>query len=222
MARRLAALRRRQAGFTLIELMVTVTVATLLGLGILSLFDSVTKVFANQNNRILSQDGARLAMQQMSRYIRSSASSASRTDTRSDAIAVANPQELVIYVDVDGDGNSDKIRFYLSGTELRIQTVAPNMAAVPPTYAAFSTVGYGTLTVGVRNGAAAIFTYYRYNDTTKELEVTNQTSAFDDLEKIVGVGIALTVNEVPQLSTSGATFNTKVQLRQRYNGGLTN
>ena len=111
----------------------------LLGLGILSLFDSVTRVFASENNRMLSQDGARLAMQQMSRYIRSSSSSASSTDTRSDAIAVANPQELIIYIDVNGDGNAEKVRFYLSGTELRMQTCAAEHGRVPPTYPTYTT-----------------------------------------------------------------------------------
>jgi prepilin-type N-terminal cleavage/methylation domain-containing protein len=216
--------RRSQAGFTLIELMVVVVVASLLGIGILSLFDSVTKVFASENNRVLSQDGVRLAMQQMSRYIRSAASSASNTTTRSDAIALANPQELIIYEDVSGDGNTEKVRFYLAAngtdTELRLQVAPPDMTQSPPTYPAYATTG--TLCKGVQNGTSAVFRYYIYNDTTKQLELTTSTTGSENLEKIVAVGITLTVNEAPRLSTSGSTLDTKVQLRQRDNGGLKN
>ncbi|MCZ7663911.1 MAG: prepilin-type N-terminal cleavage/methylation domain-containing protein [Thermoleophilia bacterium] len=97
-------------GFTLIELLVTMMVAAIMAAAILGIYSSALHTFAAQQVRIQNQDDARLAINQMSRYLRMAASSASNQTTRSDAIAYAQAQDVVFYADLDGDGDTDKAR----------------------------------------------------------------------------------------------------------------
>jgi prepilin-type N-terminal cleavage/methylation domain-containing protein len=209
-----------QGGFTLVELMITVFIAGIMAAAILGVFLSSLHVFASEGTRVLSQDGARTGAQQMARYLRSAASSASNQTSNSDAVAVANPQEVVFYCDADGDGRTEKVRYYLTGTELRMQTAAPNMANNPPTYPAYQTTSI--VCKGVVNGTSPVFTYYNYDDTNKVLVTATLSSppTATQLLNIVGVGIDLNVNEQPKLAPSGARLTTTIQIRQRYNGGL--
>jgi prepilin-type N-terminal cleavage/methylation domain-containing protein len=224
--RRLGGGGEGQSGFTLVELLVTVLVSGIMSAAILGLFLGMLRVFASEGSRMLSQDGARLATQEMARYIRGASSSVSNTTSNSDAVAVAQPQELVFFTDVNGDGNTEKLRFYMSGTTLYMQRSTPNMA--DRTYPAYSFTS--ALCVGVRNGTSPIFTYYYYRDgvasgtptTLPGLYVATlgSTPTAAQLRLIVGVGINLNVNEQPALAPSGALLSTVIQIRQRSNGGI--
>jgi prepilin-type N-terminal cleavage/methylation domain-containing protein len=214
-------------GFTLIELLVVMIAAGILATAMLGLYLGVVRSAADTGNRIINQDDARTAVNQIGRYIRMATSSAFNQTSISDAIALAQPQELVFYADIDGDSIPDKVRYYVSGLSLKMATVAPDMTTNPPSYPAYTTDGVVMLN-GMRNGAAAIFTYYEtnpaYTSTTDAAHdnltvMTNPTSE-SDLRKIVAVGITLYVNEAPQLSKGSVKLDSLIQLRQRYNGGL--
>lgn len=192
----------------------------LVAASILAVYGSSMKTFADQDNRIKSQDDARSAMETVSRYIREAESSASNLTSVSDAIAYAQPQELVIYSNIDTDSTAEKVHFYVSGTSLMMQTAQPIMTTNPPSYP--STYSYnGTMVLtGLANGATPIFTYYAYSGSTDQLvQVTNPTTAAD-LASIVVVDIELKVNEQPLLSKSGISLHTRVEIRQRYPYGL--
>ena len=110
---------------------------------------------------------------------------------------------------------------------MKLATVAPNTSTSPPTYPAYTTDGVIIMN-GIRNGATAIFTYYQtnpaYTSTTDMAHdnltvMTNPTSAAD-MAKIVAVGVTLYVNEAPKLSKGNVKLDSLIQIRQRYNGGL--
>ena len=205
-------------GFTLIELLVTMMVAAIMAAAILGIYSSALHTFAAQQVRIQNQDDARLAINQMSRYLRMAASSEANLTTRSDAIAYAQAQDIVFYADLDGDGDTDKARYYLSGLALRMQTAAPDMSQAPPVYPAYQTDA--VIIEGVRNGAAPLFRYSTYDEGAGSLVPLASTSTFDDREKILAVDISLVVNEIPELTASSIELDTRVQIRQRYDGGL--
>jgi prepilin-type N-terminal cleavage/methylation domain-containing protein len=206
-----------RGGFTLVELLVTVVLVSVVGVAILMLFSSLTGVFYTQGARIQNQDDARTAINQISRYIRAATSSADNMTTQSDAIALALPQEMVLYCDVDSDVNAlaDKVRYYLQGTTLRMQTVAPVLGSGSDphyTYPAYTTDGI-LVQDAIRNGTQAVFTYYRY-DGGAVVPFTPVTAA--DRENIVTVAISLTINERPDLAKGAVVLATDVQIRQRY------
>jgi Tfp pilus assembly protein PilW len=211
----------------MVELLVTMIVASLLVAAMLGLYYSAIRSVADTQNRILNQDTARLAMNQLERYVRMASSSIANQTSVSDAIASAQPQELVFFADIDGDEQSDKVRYYLSGKTMKMATVAADMTTDPPTYPAYTTDGVVVME-GIQNGAAAIFTYYQtnpaYTSSTDAAHdnltvMTNPTSAADRA-KIVAVGLAVSINESPVLSKGNVELSSLVQIRQRYNGGL--
>ena len=216
---------RPSRGFTLIELLVTIMLVGLVAAGILTVYGSSVRTFADQDNRIKSQDSGRAAMDTISRYIREAESSASNLTSVSDAIAYAQPQELVMYSNIDTDSTAEKVRFYVSGTSVIMQTAQPIMTTNPPSYPS-TYASNGTLVItGLANGATPIFTYYAYSGSTDALvQLTNPTTT-TDLASIVVVDIELQVNEKTGLSKgsvngSVVSLHTRVQIRQRYPYGL--
>jgi len=209
----------REGGFTLIELLVVIVIAGILSGAVLLLFSNVSGAFHSQGVRIQNQDDARSAINQMARFIRMAASSADNMTTLSNSIATALPQDIEFYCDVDGDGISEKMRYYLDGTTLRNQTAAPLwISGSDPhwEYPAYETDGV-VVQDAVRNGGEPVFCYYRYNGSELE-EFTPTTAA--DRRGIVTVSILVRVNERPELAQGNVELSTTVQIRQRFNGGL--
>lgn len=215
-----SALRRLQSdqrGFSLVELVIVILVAGVMMAAILSLFLGGLRVFASEGVRMQNQDDVRLGINQITRYLRAATSSADHQASWSNAIVSAGPQSLEFYCDIDGEPPAEKVRYYLSGTDLRMQTATPYWRTSPPgwVYPAYSEDGI-VIQQAVRNGTSRVFTYLRYSGGS--LEVFTPTTT-NDLNKIVAVDVTLVVNEAPQLA-SEITLNTRVQLRQRYESGL--
>lgn len=205
-------------GFTLVELLVTMLVAGIMMGGILTLFVNLTRAVATEHVRIQNQDDARLALNQITRYVRMASSSMSNMTSITDSLATTDTTDIVFYADIDGDGQTEKNRYYLSGTALRMQTAEPNMAQSPPTYTSYQTDGI--IIDGVRNGSTPIFRYYRYDQSTTSLVETTSPSTAAQRREIVAVDVTLIVNEVPELDRGNARLESRVQIRQRYDGGL--
>lgn len=210
---------RGSQGFTLVELLVVLVITGIIAGAMLGLYYGIMRSFADTGNRMVNQDDARTVVNQVGRYVRMATSSASNQTSISDAIAVAQPQELVFFADIDGNGNPDKVRYYLSGTTMKMATVAPNMSTNPPSYPAYTTDGVLVMS-GIQNGASAIFTYYQYDTAQENLIVMSNPASAADLAKVVAVGMTLYVNEIPALSKGSVKLDSLTQIRQRYNGGL--
>lgn len=210
----------RQQGFTLVELMLVILISSIVAVAVLMILRGTTTVFNSQQVRILNQDDARLAINQMSRFIRAATSSADNQTTVSNAIETAGPFDIEFYCDVDGDGVSDKVRYYLAGSELRSQTEAPVWVDTPTPgweYGAYETDGV-VIENRVRNEAEALFTYYRY-DGAGGLEAFVPASAAEK-EDVITITITIKVGERPDLAPKDVILSTDVQIRQRYEGGL--
>lgn len=207
-----------EGGFSLVELLITMLVAGIMMAAILSLFLGGLRVFASEGVRMQNQDDIRLGVNQMARYLRAATSSADHQASWSNAIASAGPQSLEFYCEINGTPPVEKVKYYLSGTDLKMQTATPYWRTSPPgwVYPAYSEDGT-VIQQAVRNGTSPVFSYLRYNSGS--LEVFTPTTA-DDRNRIVAIDLSLTVNEVPQLAKSDISLTTRVQLRQRYEGGL--
>ena len=220
---------RDALGFTLIELLVVCLTAGILGGAMLGLYEGLVRSWADTGHRIINQDDARTAINNISRYVRMAESSASNLTSTSDAVATAQPQELVFYADIDGNGVPDKVRYYLSGKTLRMATLAPNTSTSPPTYPTSYTADGIVVMDGIQNGTTPLFTYYAMNPayannpvaSNDNLVVISNPTSVADRASIVAVGITLYVNETPVgISKGSVSLDTLIQIRQRYNGGL--
>ena len=212
--------RGGQHGFTIIELLVAMLITTVIVGAILAVFASTSGVFNSQQVRVLNQDSARTAINQMARYLRMACSSADNMTTQSNAIATAESDDIEFYCDLDGNGIPEKVRYYLSDYNLMMQTAVATTATTAPFYAYpdYETDG---VVVGeaIRNDTEPVFTYYRYNGSSGALEAFTPMDAAGRQE-IVSVAISLIVNEKPELANGNVELATNVQLRQRYEGGL--
>jgi Tfp pilus assembly protein PilV len=210
-----------QSGLTLIELLMVMLTASLISVAVLMLLQGTTRVFNSQNVRMLNQDDARTAMNQMTRYLRMATSSADNGSTLSNAIATALPQQVEFYCDMDGDEQVEKARYYLAESVLWLQSDQPIW--ITGTTPRWQYNGYDSnglvIENRVRNGSDSMFTYYRYIDDQGTLQAFTPVSV-EDKRSIVTIGITIRVGERPDLAARDVILSTDVQIRQRYSGGL--
>jgi prepilin-type N-terminal cleavage/methylation domain-containing protein len=208
-------------GFTLIELLLVMLLSSIIAAAVLAVLQGTTRVFNAQEVRMLNQDDARSAINQMTRYLRMATSSADNGTTLSNAIATALPQEVEFYCDIDGDDEAEKARYYLVNSILWLQSDQP--VWVTGTSPHWQYNGYDSNGVviqnRVRNGTDPMFTYYRYVDEHGTLEAFTPVTAEDKMG-IVTIGITIKVGERPDLAARDVSLSTDVQIRQRYQGGL--
>ncbi len=207
---------------TLIELLLVLLLVGVVSGAALGVLFSVTGVFYSQEVRVLNQDDARLAINQITRYLRMATSSADNQTSQSNAVLTALPRDVEFYCDLDGDGLAEKARYYLLGESLRMQAVDPVWETSPEphwSYLAYAEDGV-VVQDAVRNktdGTDPLFRYYRYVSGALQ-EFSPTTAALK--QQIVTVAISLSVNEVPELARGNVQLATRVQIRQRYDGGL--
>jgi len=213
-------LLREEGGFTLVELLVVILITGIVAAAILGLYLGVLHASADQSARMQNQDSARIAMYEMSRFIRGACSSDSNLTSVSDSLLLAEPQEFVFFVDVDQDDSAEKVRLYLADTTLRMQTAEPDTSANPPTYPDEYATDSIVILSGVVNAEEPVFTYYGYDDDTAALYEIPAPDSVTLRRAVVAIGLRLTVNERSETARGGVDVSTRVLIRQRYDGGL--
>lgn len=151
-----------QQGFTLVELLVSLLIASALGLALLGL-----RVILDRNQLFilksyLSVDQANSSVTAMVREIRSS----SYSEADAHPLESALEQEIVFYSDIDSDEDIEKVRYFLDGAELKRGYINP--VGDPATYP-LDQERVKILTENVRNNTTPVFLYYNENwpqDTT--------------------------------------------------------
>jgi len=149
-------------GFTLVEIVIV--------MGILSLFvvlvvDFQSKVFIY--NRIFQ--GGNFVGTDALNVVKSMATemrSMSPSSGGAYPIESASTSTITFFVDIDDNGTKEKVRYFLSGTQVLRGVIAP--AGNPPVYSS-GTEALSVLMSNVRNTSAApLFTYYTssYSGTT--------------------------------------------------------
>jgi hypothetical protein len=196
----------------------------IVSVAILGVFSSLNGVFSSQTTRIQNQDDARTAVNQMGRYVRMATSSADNLTSQSNAIAKALPQDIEFYCDLLGDGVPEKVRYYLDGATLLMQTAEPELSGGLWVYpGSYDTDGI-VVQEAIRNGSAPVFTYHKY-DGPDLVECSPESAATPAAraalrQAVVTVTISVTVNAKPELADGSVVLATDVQIRQRYDGEL--
>jgi prepilin-type N-terminal cleavage/methylation domain-containing protein len=114
---------RDQSGFTLVELMVAMSIFLLILVGIFQVFDPSSRAYSTTERKLDVQQNARVAMDVMSRQIRMAGYfpeniDADNTNDLSNSIQVATESALAIAGDLDGTGASNVFTFCLTSAGL--------------------------------------------------------------------------------------------------------
>ena len=204
---------------TLVELLVVVLSAGIIAVAILTVLMTSSSAFSAQSVRIQNQDSARLSINQMTRYLRAATSSVDNQSSQSNSLVTTLGADIEFYCDIDGDGLAEKVRYYLDGTDLRMQTAKPQFVTIPEPHWVYPTYESNGIIVqdGLRNGSTPVFTYYRRAGESLQ-QFTPSTAV--QRRQVENVRLHLIVNERPDVVKGNVELTTEVQLRQRYGGGL--
>ena len=103
----------KKRGFTLIESLVTVVVFTLATIALMGFISLGYKVYGYTKEQSIAINEARKGIEIMVKEIRQ----ARQGDNGSYAIEKADDKEFVFYSDIDGDGKTEKVRYFLGITD---------------------------------------------------------------------------------------------------------
>src|SRR2546427_12650285 len=114
---------RSQDGFTLVELMVAMSIFLLILVGIFQVFDPSSRAYSTSERKLGVQQNARVAMDAMARQIRMAGYFPENIDAdpandRANPIQAATQSALSVAGDLDGTGASNAFTFCLNGSGL--------------------------------------------------------------------------------------------------------
>ena len=140
--------------FTLMETVIVIALTVIVGGALMNMI----QYFYRTNDYVLQEGGAVQSARQGLATAIQDLREASYGDDGSYPIASAATSSVAFYADVNGDGNVDKILYYLSGTTL--YEGVTHSAGSPPSYTGQST-STTTVATYIRNGTSTpIFQYY--------------------------------------------------------------
>jgi hypothetical protein len=188
---------KNNAGFTLIEIITTfgimVFVIFVFGSYIINSYDTIS--FVEELNEAVgsAKDGINVMNQELREC--------DSAENGAFAFNTADEQEVIFYSDIDIDDDTEKIRYFLDGTELKKGITE---AGSPPNYSGDETISI--LSQYVQNGSTAIFTYYDENNILIADPTTN-------INQIRLIHVYLEINVTPQQAPVNYVIETNVHLR---------
>ena len=149
-------MNKPEEGFTLIEVLLASVVIIGLGMAILGLQYVLgqSQVFIWKGS--VDVDQANSSMQTLVREIRT----ARPSDSGAYSLELVSDQEIIFYSDIDFDGESERVRYFLNDTVLSKGVIEP--IGFPPAYPA-EDEKVKALSENIRNGGEPIFFYYNGN-----------------------------------------------------------
>ena len=185
---------RRQGGFTLLEIMIALTIVVMLSvlLGKVTV-DGFTHYQYLQYQANGSADLSNILIR-VSKVIRGATS-----------VDTAQANTLTVYgFFVPQDVTADKIRYFVSGTSLKVGVIRPTGTAPNYTYPAANEV-VTTISNNSTTSPLPIFTYYD--------EAGNQLAVGFSAAQVKQVGIYLSTNPSPHYLHINLSTGTRVTLR---------
>ena len=178
---------QRQAGFSLLELMVSTAIFAILMVGVCTLYSQSLAAYNRGENRIELQQSTRFAADLMLREIRLAGydPSDSLTVLPTTAVETAGAATITFVADVDGDDVSDRVRYRLVGTQIVRDDAAWNGVDDFDAQSGASEMADGVTTLA--------FTYFDANN--------NVTTTLADIRRIrIGIFAQATTRDGQQLN----------------------
>jgi prepilin-type N-terminal cleavage/methylation domain-containing protein len=143
----------KQKGFSLLEVLVTIAIFSLVALALNGFILGAYRAYYYNFKQIAAINEARRGIDIMIKEIRELKTG----DDGSYAIAQAGDQQFIFYSDIDRDGVTEKVRYFLNNTDLSKGVIKPT--GDPPFYdGANETIS--VISQYVQNNTGPIFTYY--------------------------------------------------------------
>ena len=192
---------RRHKGMTLIEMVIAISIFSLIVLGVTVLFASLWRLQGFTMRLGLSSQQATAAVTKMADLIRD----ARQADNGAYIIAAATSSELTVYTDVDGDDAAERVRFFRDGSVIKMGVVEPT-ASVPVTYnTATETVTTIAKDVVDTTDGTPLFVYYDNANTA--------LGAPPPVQDVRMVRITVTVDTDPHAPPEGVVISSFASLR---------
>ena len=195
---------QKHTGFTLLEVIIAIFIFTAVVVvgAVISLYYFRNYSFSFEEYRALAQ--TQTSLTGMVREIRE----ARLGDNGAWPLVETNDTSFTFYSDVTGDGRSDRVRYFISGTDLMKGVIVPS--AVPVSYPP----GNETLRIIAQNldiGATPVFTYY--NGDWPDDQVNNPIPSALRLLNTRLVKLYLRININPSGGSEPYEMTTSVQIR---------
>jgi prepilin-type N-terminal cleavage/methylation domain-containing protein len=190
-------------GFTLIELLISVAIISLLTVTVSTFQKDVFFLNFSLQGSLNAQLDARHIVKVIITELRETGPSA----LGAYPIAVANPTNITFYSDIDNDGLKDRVRYFLSGTDLRRGIVSPSGS--PLTYNDVNEK-LSTLVSGyIASTTNPLFQYYpaSYDGTTAPL------SQPVNIQSIRLIKVTAIINKDPNRNPAPIIVTSQVNLR---------
>ncbi len=183
----------KQTGFTLIEVMVVISITTVL---VFMSMDFITMGFRTARftkEQDTAVQIARNTMQMLVREIRGA-----NTSERGDyPLILTDDDELIFFSDIDNDNEFEKIRYFLDNSQLKKEVTEPG--------ALYDYTEIPTNTIAaeyVNNDSEAIFIFYDEN-----------YSETDIINRIRLIKVVLKINVTPAIAPNDIYVSSDVNLR---------
>ena len=182
-------MRNDKSGFTLIEVMVVSMVTVVLAGAVVGLNYIIGRSQMLAFRSFTTVDETNASVSSLVKEIRT----AQYGDNGAYPIEFADYQNIVFYSDIDIDGDSEKVRYFLDGTDLKKVTTEPS--GVPPQYLP-ADAKTKVVATNVRNGGSPLFYYFNENYPLDTLN--NPLSYPASIANVTLVQVVLRINPVEE------------------------
>jgi prepilin-type N-terminal cleavage/methylation domain-containing protein len=194
----------RNAGFTIIEVVVTISVVSIMFVIAASfIVDTLQsqRYLSEQNDAIVE---SRKAIAKLTYELRETVAA----DTGAYPLEELDDQEIIFYSDVDKDTYTERIRYFLQGTQLKRGVTEPT--GNPLTYNT-SNENASVIASYIENGSDPVF--YYYNEDYPADTVTNPLALPADPSQTRMVQVHIETNVDPNRIPDTRMIDTYIQLR---------
>jgi prepilin-type N-terminal cleavage/methylation domain-containing protein len=145
--------RKKEDGFTLIEVLVSSAILVILAFGFLGLQYVIGQNQISVWRNYLSIEDANITLSTLTKELRDARQSA----TGAYPIEVANDNEIIFYTDFDYDETIERVRYTLTGSQLVKGIIEPT---TPPVTYPLASERVRVITDIIQNAGVPVFYYY--------------------------------------------------------------
>lgn len=197
-----------QKGFTFLEVLISTGIILFILSAFIGIQILVRRSYLFTINTHVTVDHANSVAQQIIKTIRTARSG----DDGSFMLSELGDQSISLYSNVDDDAQTEKVRYFIEGNELKRGVIEPS--GFPAEYLPENEV-VKILTEYVQNGEEPLF--YYYNGDWPEDEVNNPLISVQRLANLRFVQLNLKINSDVQRSEAEFLLQPMVQIRNLKN-----